>query len=230
MQTADTLIGTTIGDCYLVESLLNEGGTSRIYLARHNTLDKMVAIKMLRPELVCDDSQSVRLRREARAIAALNHPNIISIFGTGSTLDDQFFLILEYLPGKTLGQCIDDAGAMAAPRAVLIFKQICDAMQYVHDQGIIDRDLSPTNVMLINAAGIQDFVKLIDLGMLKYDSSLTIATRKLTLTGDVMGNPMYISPEQALALAPLTCARISTLLEQSCGKHSQESRCSQGQR
>lgn len=197
--SADTFIGKTLGGKYVVEVLLNEGGMGLVYLATQIGTSRSVAVKVLRPEFVFDDNQTKRLQREARSIASLNHPNIVTIIDTGETDSGQHYVVLEFLDGLTLADLIDNTGPMPPARAITIFLQICDVMQYAHDKGIIDRDVSPMNIMILRGGGRSDVVKMIDFGMLKYDNTMHMISQKLTMTGDIMGNPMYLSPEQATA-------------------------------
>ncbi len=190
------MIGSKIGDKYVVESLLGQGGMSRVYKAVQYGVDRRVAIKVLREELAAS-KLSKRMEREARSISELSHPNLVSIFDTGSLDNGLPYHVLEYLDGISLADEIDINGALSPKRAIPIFIQICDVMQYAHERGLIDRDLSPSNIMLVKAAGMDDFVKLVDFGVMKYDEDMHVVSQRLTATGEVCGNPMYMSPEQA---------------------------------
>jgi serine/threonine protein kinase len=195
----DPFIGSTIDDKYVVQSLLGEGGMSLVYQAVQKGVNRRVAIKILREELSSTPKHTKRMEREARSISELNHPNLVSIFDSGTLANGQPYHVLEYLDGQSLAELIDNSGAIPAARAIPIFIQVCDVMQYAHDHGLIDRDISPMNIMLIKAAGMDDFVKLVDFGILKFDENRHFVSQRLTATGEVCGNPMYMSPEQATA-------------------------------
>ena len=193
----DELLGKTVGGKFRIESVLGEGGFCIVYKAVQLNMNRTVAIKVLRDELR-DDVASKRLEREARSISELSHPNLVSIYDTGVLETGQPYNVLEFIEGQTLSSLIDWEGALPAARALPIFIQVCDVLQYAHEQGVINRDLSPMNIMLIEAAGTNDFVKLVDFGVIKFDEERRALSQKLTATGEICGNPMYMSPEQTM--------------------------------
>ncbi len=164
------------------------GGMAEVYLAHDLMLDRRVALKVLFPELSTDRSFVERFRREAQAAANLSHPNIVSIYDWGEE-DGTYFIVMEYLDGRTLSQMIRSEGPLLPDRAADIGADIAAALSFAHQSGVIHRDVKPGNV-LISTAGM---VKVTDFGIaraLNTDSDLT-------QTGTVMGTATYFSPEQA---------------------------------
>jgi eukaryotic-like serine/threonine-protein kinase len=170
--------GTQLGP-YEIESLIGSGGMGEVYKARDGRLNRTVAIK----RMIAGDHS--RFQSEARAIAAINHPHICQIYDVGPD-----YLVLEYLQGDTLG------GPVAQDEAVRLASQIADALHAAHERGILHRDLKPANVMVLRQGGTPH-VKLLDFGIARLASADPVAT--MTVTGDAMGTPAYMSPEQAAA-------------------------------
>jgi len=188
---------------YRITREIGRGGMGVVYLARDTKLDREVAIKCL-PEGFADDVERLsRFHREAKSLAALNHPNIASIYGL-EEVDGKRYLILEYVPGETLNVVLNH-GPMPMSEALPIAKQIAEAIEAAHEQGIIHRDLKPANLKF--ASG--DQIKVLDFGLAKaFDetpSSATdiaasptfIPTNTPTMPGVVLGTAGYLSPEQA---------------------------------
>jgi eukaryotic-like serine/threonine-protein kinase len=168
--------------------LIGAGGMGAVYKARQSGLDRLVALKVLPEELSHDLKFALRFTREARTLAKLNHPNIVSVFEFGSVQDTYYFL-MEFVDGSTLRDVVQ-ARQLAPEQALAIVPHLCDALQYAHDKGIIHRDIKPENI-LISTEGI---VKIADFGLsriLGNDSQ-----EGLTGTHQVMGTPRYMAPEQ----------------------------------
>ncbi len=174
---------------YEIQGLLGEGGMGVVYRARHRDLDRVVALKVLPPGVDRRPGFAERFRREARALARLEHPNIVRVYDFGET-EGLYFLALEHVDGVTLRDLIRD-GEMEAREALSIVPQICDAIQYAHDQGIVHRDIKPENV-LVSKGGT---VKLADFGLAKLIDP-DAADPTLTRQGQVMGTLHYMAPEQ----------------------------------
>ncbi len=169
--------------------LLGQGGMGAVYKARQPHLDRLVAIKILPPEAGADPAFAERFAREARALARLSHPGIVTIHDFGQT-GDLYYLIMEYVDGRDLRALIHDH-KLEPREALQIIPQVCDALQYAHEQAIVHRDIKPENV-LIDRKGR---VKIADFGLAKMLQTGTHAGR-LTGTHQVMGTWRYMAPEQ----------------------------------
>jgi len=169
--------------------LLGKGGMGAVYKARQPGLDRLVAIKILPVETSHDPTFAERFTREARALARLSHPNIVAIYDFGQT-EGLYFFVMEYVDGVNLRQAIQ-AGGMTSQNTLAIVPQICDALQFAHDEGIVHRDIKPENI-LIDKRGR---VKIADFGLAKL-LGLEQPDHALTHTRQVMGTLRYMAPEQ----------------------------------
>lgn len=169
--------------------LLGAGGMGAVYQARQPQLDRMVALKILPPSVREGVGSTERFQREARALARLNHANIVSLYEFGERGEFRFF-VMEFVDGANLRQ-LEQCGRLAPREALQIIPQICDALQYAHDEGIVHRDIKPENV-LIDRRGR---VKIADFGLARILGQDREASR-LTGEGQVMGTPHYMAPEQ----------------------------------
>lgn len=170
-------------------TLLGQGGMGAVYLARQTKLDRLVALKVLPPNLVQDPAFAERFTREARALARLNHPNIVSVHDFGES-GGLYYFIMEYVDGASLRQVLLE-GRLSSAESLKIVPQLCDALQYAHDEGIIHRDIKPENILLDKKGR----VKIADFGLAKLVGA---APANYTLTGSrqIMGTPHYMAPEQ----------------------------------
>jgi predicted Ser/Thr protein kinase len=173
----------------VIERLLGRGGMGVVYKARHKALDRDVALKVLPATVATDPAFAERFQREARALARLQHGNIVLVHDFGQQ-DGLFWLVMEYVDGTNIRQAMK-AGTIGPKEALAIVPQICDALQYAHEHGVVHRDIKPENVLLDKAGR----VKVADFGLAKMmehgDSD-----RTLTGAGQVMGTPHYMAPEQ----------------------------------
>ncbi len=176
---------------YEIVSLLGRGGMSRVYLCEDLVLNRRVALKQL---LTADhDSRSViRLQQEGQSLARLSHPNIVKILTYFNDDDGAQYLVMELLHGCSLAELLSVNGSLSLGDVLKLAEQLCDALQHAHEQGIIHRDIKPTNIFLCSKK-IEN-VKIIDFGIAKIADNSINATR----TGEFVGSPAYISPEQAL--------------------------------
>jgi tRNA A-37 threonylcarbamoyl transferase component Bud32 len=170
--------------------LLGQGGMGAVYKARQKQLDRLVALKILPPQIGQDEAFAERFTREARSLARLNHPRIVSVHDFGHTEAGLYYFIMEFVDGTDLRRVIQ-TGELTPAEALEIVPQICEALQYAHEQGIVHRDIKPENILLDKKgqARIADFglAKLLDPPAAMYT---------LTQAGQKMGTPHYMAPEQ----------------------------------
>ncbi len=179
--------GQLINDRYEIEKLVGEGGMANVYLARDTILDRKVAVKVLRGDLAGDEKFVRRFQREALSASSLSHPNIVEIYDVGED-EGNFYIVMEYIEGKTLKQLIKKRGVLSLPEAIDIMLQLLDALASAHDSYIIHRDIKPQNIM-IKESGL---VKITDFGI-----AMALNSAQLTQTNSVMGSVHYLPPEQA---------------------------------
>ncbi|HSQ66228.1 MAG TPA: serine/threonine-protein kinase [Polyangiaceae bacterium] len=200
-----SIVGSMIGGRYRIEKLLGEGGMGAVYQAEHTLMHKRVALKVLHPEMSQMDEVVARFEREAMAAAHIEHPNVAAATDFGKLDDGAFFLVLEFVEGKSLREAITK-GPMPIPVAVHVARQIAGALTRAHGLGIVHRDLKPENVMLVERDGDAHFVKVLDFGIAKVPVGEIAPQSKsgakaLTQAGMVYGTPEYMAPEQALGQA-----------------------------
>jgi serine/threonine-protein kinase len=187
----DPLLGKVIAGRYRLESRLGEGGMGVVYRARHVLIDRVVALKLIRPDLRSETHLRAWMVREARAANRVDHAHIVDIHDVGETEEGELYLVMEYLTGTALSHEINK-GQMPIPRAVDILEQMCAALARAHDLGVIHRDLKSDNIMLTARGGRQDYVKILDFGLAHLARDPRLAPK-----GAVFGTPEYMSPEQA---------------------------------
>ncbi len=168
-----------------VIATLGEGGMATVFLARDLALDRQVAIKVMNPSLMSSPAAIGRFRKEARVVAALDHPHIISIFAVGEDAELAFY-VMRYVEGRSLNHVITDDGALSFRRVEAIIAAVGGALHYAHRRGVIHRDVKPANIMLDQ----DDWVLVTDFGIAKHDEA-----DRLTVSGHVFGTPHYMSPE-----------------------------------
>src|ERR1043165_676198 len=190
---AGVMSGQIFGGYELLEEIAR-GGMGVVYKARQVSLDRVVAIKMILRGQRAGASEISRFLGEARAAAALQHPNIVAIHEVGECEGEHFF-VMDYIEGQTLDRLVREQ-PLSGHRAAEILKKISEAIHYAHEQGFLHRDLKPSNV-LMDASG-QPHVT--DFGLAKHltsDPQLSTSNPQLTITGQVLGSPSFIPPEQA---------------------------------
>ncbi len=170
--------------------LIGQGGMSAVYKARQPKLDRTVALKTLAPQLVQDAAFAERFSREARTLAKLSHPHIVGIHDFGEA-DGLYYFVMEYVDGATLREVMR-AGRLSAADALGLVPQLCDALQFAHEAGIVHRDIKPENILLDHAGN----VKIADFGLAKLIAPDRADGVSLTISGAVVGTPAYMAPEQ----------------------------------
>ncbi len=180
---------------YETLALIAHGGMGAVYRARQIALDREVAIKLLPIEVSGDQSYADRFVREGRAMAKLNHPNIVAVHDFGTTTEGHLFLTMEYIEGATLHDFIH-AGNLTLNQSLYIIEQVCDALAYAHSLGIVHRDIKPANVMV----DLSLRAKVADFGLARITKS-SDSQLGITMTGQIMGTPNYIAPEQLQAMS-----------------------------
>jgi serine/threonine protein kinase/WD40 repeat protein len=184
--------GLVMGN-YVVLDRIGEGGMGQVYEARHQRMDRVVALKLLPSSLMKSAEAVKRFQREVKAAARLSHPNIV----TAHDADEHqgaHFLVMEYVDGKDLGKLVTEEGPLSLARAVDYIVQAAKGLEYAHQQGVIHRDIKPSN-LLVNAEGT---VKILDMGLARIDEAIGRTDDRLTQSGQIMGTLDFMAPEQAL--------------------------------
>src|ERR1700761_5394075 len=183
-----TLLGTTLSGRYRLEARIGAGGMSTVYRAMDVTLEREVAIKLMNREVASDSDQLERFRREARAVAQLNHPHIVGVIDAGE--DDQTpYIVFEFVEGETLKDRIRRLGRLPVPEAVAYAIEIARALGAAHERHIVHRDVKPQNVLIDHEGS----AKVTDFGIAR-----TLEEDGLTADGRVLGTTDYVSPQQAV--------------------------------
>ena len=182
------MIGSVVADRYEIEELLGTGGMASVYRAHDKLLERPVALKVLHEHFSRDPDYVERFRREARAIAKVSHPNIVTVIDRGEFEESQF-IVFEHVPGETLKDVVEREGPLPVAEALALAHQVARALAYAHERGIVHRDVKPHNVLVDEDGG----AKVTDFGLAR---SLDLE-HDITQTGTLLGTCDYISPEQA---------------------------------
>lgn len=185
------MLGRVVAGRYRLEARAGEGGMGVVYRARHVLIDRVVALKLIRPDLRGETHLRAWMLREARAANRVDHAHIIDIHDIGETEEGELYLVMEYLVGISLSSELAK-GPTALSRAVDILEQMCAALARAHDLGVVHRDLKSDNILLSTRGGRKDFVKILDFGLAHLAMDPRLAPK-----GAVFGTPEYMSPEQA---------------------------------
>ena len=179
--------GSKINDRYQIIKTLGEGGMANVYLAHDTILDRNVAVKVLRGDLATDEKFVRRFQREALSASSLSHPNIVEMYDVGED-DGQYYIVMEFVDGKTLKQVLKQRGHLSVTEVIDIMSQLTDGMAHAHDAYIIHRDIKPQNIMILS----NGMIKITDFGV-----ATALNSTQLTQTNSVMGTVHYLPPEQA---------------------------------
>ncbi|HEX5098695.1 MAG TPA: protein kinase [Polyangiaceae bacterium] len=190
------LPGDLVAEKYRVERVLGAGGMGVVLLARHIHLDDAVALKVLSPELLDDEQAVARFRREAQAAAKLKNEHVVRVFDVGVHENSLPYLVMEYLEGGDLSGMIQKVGTLDAEQAADVLIQACSAVSAAHRAGIIHRDLKPSNLFCVPRADGWFTVKVLDFGISRVSAGPNVDQQGITVTGNVVGSPSYMSPEQ----------------------------------
>ncbi len=198
LQSADHVLD---GRYQLLEQI-GEGGMGRIYKALQVSTGRFVAVKFLtstKPTPEGDDHHIRRFRQECAAIAEMSHPNIVSVIDYGVDDESRPYIVMEFVGGESLAEIIDANRQIAMGVFANIVRQLCDGLSHAHSKNLIHRDLKPSNVMIVSDGSGQTIVKIVDFGLAKRPDD-----KNITRTGEVLGSPVYMSPEQCMG-QPLDC-------------------------
>lgn len=198
----DEMLGDLVGGQYVPLALIGEGGMGKIYRAKNKYIGKIVALKILKSEYMEDETLKDRFFREAEVVAALDHPNIVKLYGCApDEKHNNLFMAMELLNGRSLFDLL----AQEVPDLKTILKFFCEissALGEAHKHGIFHRDLKPENVFIIKDENGDEHAKVLDFGFARLQG----ASKKLTMAGVAFGTPHYMSPEQAMGLDEITAA------------------------
>ena len=196
-EISDPLLGRTLMGQFEILELIGQGTMGKVYLARQISVDRKVAVKVLKKKLASDPQVVRRFHREAKAAARLSHPNIVTIHLVGELEEDHTpYMVMEYVEGASLEKICVTQGALPIPRVLTISMQIASALAEAHRNGVLHRDLKPDNIAVYELGTPRETAKVVDFGIAKIlhsDEELS----QLTKTGTIFGTPAYISPEQA---------------------------------
>lgn len=173
-----------------------------VYKVKDKSLNQFFAIKLLKSELASDKASLKRFEKEAEAATRLTHENLVTVYKHGTTADGTPFLVMEILEGENLGEFLKKHGPLQLNEALELFLQVAEALKHVHKADIVHRDLKPSNIILQSSDLSNLKIKLADFGIASVLKESTEGSETLTKTGDIVGSPAYMSPEQCLGQSP----------------------------
>ena len=197
LEISDTEL-PELGDKYQVLALIGQGGMGSVLKVRDKVLDKTVAIKLLQDNLANNAAARKRFEQEAESASKLTHANLVTIYGHGKTDTGTPFLIMDYIEGESLADILEREAHLEPERALNLFSQIAEALLHAHQNGVIHRDIKPTNIIVSTSDSGIETARIVDFGIAKIMPTATRETCNLTQTGEVFGSPHYMSPEQCL--------------------------------
>src|SRR5437660_1872990 len=199
-EDPSSLIGTVLDGQYQIEGVLGKGGMGAVYRARHILLGDRVAIKVLPPEMRSNTEWLRRFQREGQDARRFRHPNAVTVYDLRTSGDGTIYLVMEYVDGNTLDSELKKRGRFSPAEAVAVLTPVMSVLNAAHAMGVVHRDLKPENIMIGTAtAGGDPVVKLLDLGIAKLREvagAEKTGTTALTIAGQMLGTPYYMSPEQ----------------------------------
>ncbi len=194
------LVGVVLDGRYRLDAVLGEGGMGSVFRAHHLAMDRKVAVKLLKPHLTQDAIAAQRFLREARATLKVDSPHAVKVLDFGVTPHGDYYMVLEYLDGRTVGRELEIDGPFAPARVLHIARQALHALGAAHRSGLIHRDIKPENLLLMRVGDDPDHATLLDFGVAKLMEGTATSDRSqlaLTAAGMVFGTPEFMSPEQA---------------------------------
>jgi eukaryotic-like serine/threonine-protein kinase len=192
----DSIVGTVIAGKYRIDAVIGRGGMGAVYRATHVMLNKTIAVKTIKPDLIESTEMVQRFQREARAATSLEHPNIVAVYDFGQAEDGALYIVMEFVNGVSLKDAIRASGPMPAARIARLLTQVASALARAHRNHVVHRDLKPQNLMIATDAKGEERIKLLDFGIAKSMEEGT--TTPLTAAGYSLGTPHYMAPEQAV--------------------------------
>ena len=193
-QNAKAMVGRVLDGRYRIDALLGFGGMGLVFRGVQTSVNRPIALKTLHPEMAMAPQFFERFKREAETASRLHHPNIITVFDFGRAEDGLVYFVMEYLAGQSLRDRVRTKGPLSLREAVTITSQAAEGVGHAHNQGVVHRDIKPHNIMLAEVDGGQ-YVKVLDFGLVKAMEQED--DEHLTSTGQVLGTPQYMPPEQA---------------------------------
>jgi eukaryotic-like serine/threonine-protein kinase len=181
---------------YRLRRRIGGGGMGEVFLAEHQLLKRPCALKLIRPGAAIEPKALARFEREVQLTATLSHPNTVEIFDYGRTEDGSYYYVMEYLPGLSLSDLVEQHGPLPPGRAVYLLRQVCLALREAHAAGLIHRDIKPSNIFAARRGGMDDVAKLLDFGLVR--AAATVGAPHLSDEGQILGTPLFMSPEQAM--------------------------------
>lgn len=190
-------VGTVLGDRYEILSVIGSGGMGIVYKARHQLMDRLVAVKMLNQETIAEEHLLTRFQQEAKTASMLSHPNIVAVFDYG-VFDNKPYLVMDYVEGRSLEDLIAE-GPVPLNRYFSLFSQAADALSHAHQKGVVHRDIKPSNIMIEQNDLDPNCVRVVDFGIAKLvRGKKDTGEQKITGGGEVLGSAPYMSPEQCM--------------------------------
>ncbi len=191
-----SLVGREIAGRFRILAKLGEGGMGAVYRAEQTSLKRVVALKVLRPEVANSPLLVRRFTAEAEAVAKLSHPNTVGIYDYGQDADGTVFISMEFIEGRSLRAIVHTEAPLPIRRTLAIILQVCASLIDAHGHNIVHRDLKPDNVMLQDRGRARDVVRVLDFGIAKLRDDSRQSQMAMTQAGDMLGTPQYMAPEQ----------------------------------